>query len=400
VTETDTTGPYFDPYNLAISERPYPVYKRLRDEAPLYYNEKFDFFALSRFADVQRASVDWQTYSSSRGTVIELIKAGWPGISGMFIFEDPPIHDLHRGIVARVFNPKRVAELEPKIRAFCAESLDPLVGGAGFDFVKDLGAHMPMRTIGMLLGIPESDQAEIRASYDESFTVGEHGAKEIKLEELLGLGDNLTQYIDWRIEHPSDDLMSDLLQAEFDDEFGVRRTLTRDEVVRFVGMLASAGNETTTRLIGWIGKVLAEHPDQRRQIARDRTLIPAAVEEVLRFESPSPNQARYVTKDVEHYGRRVPEGSAIILLTSAANHDERVFEDAERFDIHRTFHQHVAFGYGVHFCLGAALARLEGRVALDEVLDRWQDWEVDWSRAKQSPSSTVRGWETLPVITP
>ncbi len=250
----------------------------------------------------------------------------------MFIFEDPPIHDLHRGIISRVFTPRRVAELEPKIRAYCAETLDPLVGTGGFDWVKDIGAHMPMRTIGMLLGIPEDDQAEIRAAFDDTFAEGEHGAAEIDMGDLLGLGNNLVEYIDWRIDHPSDDLMTELLRAEFEDEHGVRRTLTRDEVIRFVGLLASAGNETTTRLIGWIGKVLADHPEARKEIAEDRSLIPGAIEELLRFESPSPTQARYVTTDVEHHGETVPAGSAILLLTASANHDEREFEDPERFD--------------------------------------------------------------------
>jgi cytochrome P450 len=395
---TETTAPYFDPYDLEIGARPYPVYKRLRDEAPLYYNEKFDFFALSRFADVEKASVDWRTYSSAKGTAIELIKADFPGIPGMFIFEDPPIHDLHRGVLSRVFTPRRMAELEPKVRAYCGEALDPLVGADGFDFVKDLGSHMPMRTIGMLLGIPESDQTAIRARYDDSFEEGEHGAREVEVEDIFGLGDALIEYIDWRVDHPSDDLMTELLRAEFTDEHDVTRTLTREEVIQYVGLLAAAGNETTTRLIGWTGKVLAEHPDQRREIAADRSLVPNAIEELLRFESPSPNQARYVTADVELHGQTVAEGSAVMLLTSSANRDEREFEDPDRFDIHRQIKHHVAFGYGVHFCIGAALARLEGRLALDEVLDRWTDWEVDWGNAKQSPSSTVRGWETLPVF--
>ena len=165
--------------------------------------------------------------------------------------------------------------------------------------------------------------------------------------------------------------MTELLQAEFEDVTGTRRRLTRAEVLNYVNLVAAAGNETTTRLIGWAGKLLAEHPDQRRELVEDRSLVPNTIEELLRYESPSPVQARYVTKDVEHYGEAVPEGSVIILLTAAANRDEREFPDADRFDIHRKIGHHVAFGYGVHFCLGAALARLEGRIALDEVLQRF-----------------------------
>jgi cytochrome P450 len=214
-----------------------------------------------------------------------------------------------------------------------------------------------------------------------------------------GANDGFADYIDWRADHPSDDLMTDLLQAEFEDETGAVRRLSREEVLGYVNLIAAAGNETTTRLIGWTGKVLAEHPDQRRQLAEDRSLIPNAIEELLRYESPSPVQARYVTKDVEHHGQSVPAGSAILLLNASANRDERKFPDADRFDIHRNVDAHLAFGFGIHFCLGSALARLEGQVALDEILQRFPTWDVDWDHAVQARTSTVRGWEKLPVVT-
>jgi len=194
--------------------------------------------------------------------------------------------------------------------------------------------------------------------------------------------------------------MTELLRAEFEDHTGTRRRLTREEVLGYVNLLAAAGNETTTRLIGWTGKLLADHPDQRRELVEDRALIPNAIEEILRYESPSPVQARYVTKDAEHHGQVVPEGSVMVLLTASGNRDERRFPDADRFDIHRKIDHHLAFGYGIHFCLGAALARLEGRIALDEVLNRFPSWEVDRDNAVQARTSTVRGWERLPVLTP
>jgi cytochrome P450 len=209
-----------------------------------------------------------------------------------------------------------------------------------------------------------------------------------------------SEYIDWRAEHPADDVMTELLRAEFEDVTGTRRRLTREEVLNYVNLLAAAGNETTTRLIGWAGSVLAEHPDQRKELAADRSLVPNAIEELLRYESPSPVQSRYVTKDVEHYGQTVAEGSVMVLLNAAANRDEREFgPDADRFDIRRKIGHHLAFGYGVHFCLGASLARLEGRVALDEILQRFPTWEVDWDNAIAARTSTVRGWERLPVKT-
>jgi cytochrome P450 len=398
-TESDV---YYDPYDFEIDSNPYPVWKRLRDERPLYHNERYDFFALSRFDDVERASVEWRTYSSARGTVLELIKSAMEIPSGSIIFEDPPAHDLHRSLLSRVFTPRRVAALEPKIREFCARSLDPLVGSGGFDFIRDLGAQMPMRTIGMLLGIPETDQEAIRDRIDDGLRLTEGAMPDFEAQYGQGFdqGNVFAEYIDWRAKHPSDDLMTQLLEAEYDDLDGQRRRLTRDEVLNFVNLLAGAGNETTTRLIGWTGKVLADHPDQRAEIATDRSLVPQAIEEILRFESPSPVQARYVTHDVEHHGEVVPEGSVMLLLTASGNRDDRKFPHGDSFDIHRTIDHHLAFGYGIHFCLGAALARMEGRVALDEVLNRFPTWDVDTDNAVQARTSTVRGWERLPVVTP
>jgi cytochrome P450 len=399
MTATDTDL-YYDPYDFEIDADPYPIWKRLRDERPLYYNERYDFYALSRFADVERALVDWRTYSSAKGTLLELIKSGMEIPPGSIIFEDPPEHDLHRGLLSRVFTPRKMNAIEPKVREFCARSLDPLVGSGGFDFIADLGAQMPMRTIGMLLGIPEEDQEALRDKIDDGLRLEEGQMPEFDLSHAASQSEVFEEYIDWRAKHPSDDLMTDLLQAEYTDVDGVERRLTREEVLSYINLIAAAGNETTTRLIGWTGKVLAEHPDQRREIAEDRSLIPGAIEELLRYEPPSPVQARYVTADVEHHGQVVPEGSAILLLNASANRDERKFADGESFDIHRKIDHHLSFGYGVHFCLGAALARLEGRVALDEVLKRFPEWDIDTDNAVQARTSTVRGWEKLPVITP
>ena len=391
---------YYDPYDFEIDSDPYPVWKRLRDERPLYYNERYDFFAVSRFDDVDQCSKDWETYISGKGTVLELIKANIELPPGSIIFEDPPAHHIHRRLLSRVFTPRNINDLEPKIRGFCARSLDPLVERGGFDFIADLGAQMPMRTIGMLLGIPEADQEAIRDRIDNGLRLSESAMPDIDAAfgEGVNAADGFAEYIDWRATHPSDDLMTDLLNAEYEDENGATCRLTRQEVLNYVNLLAGAGNETTTRLIGWTGKVLADNPDQRRQLVEDRSLVPNAIEELLRYESPSPVQARYVTRDVEHHGQSVPAGSAILLLTASGNRDKRRFPDADRFDIHRKIDHHLAFGYGIHFCLGSALARLEGRIALDEVLQRFPSWEVDWDNAVQARTSTVRGWEKLPVV--
>jgi len=388
---------YYDPYNVDIVRDPYPVYRRLREEAPLYYNEQHDFYAVSRFDDVQQGLGDHETFSSARGGILEIIKMNLTMPSGVFIFEDPPLHTVHRGVLSSVFTPKKMNALEPKIREFCARCLEPPVGTGKFDFVADLGAQMPMRVIGMLLGIPEQDLSAVRESADARLRTE---AGQPMKEHDPGGGDMLQEYVDWRIEHPSDDLMTQLLNSEFTDETGTRRRLTREEVIIFCNVLAGAGNETTNRLIGWAGKLLAEHPEQRRQLCENPALIPGAIEEILRYEPPGPHIGRYVTRDTEFQGRKVPQGSAILFLVGAANRDERRFPDGERFDIRRpTRPPHLTFGTGIHTCIGAALTRVEGRVALEEVLKRFPEWEVEWDEAKLSPTSTVRGWETLPVRT-
>jgi cytochrome P450 len=389
----------YDPFDIEIDTDPYPTFRRLRDEAPLYYNDKHGFYALSRFDDIEQCERDWQTYISGKGSVLEVIQSGMEIPPGIILFEDPPAHTAHRGLLSRVFTPKRMNAIEPQVRAFCAATLDPLIGTGRFDFIADLAAEMPMRTIGMLLGIPEQDQVEIRDRIDAGMRLDDSGGPVPREDGDLGPldGSGFAAYIEWRAEHPSDDLMTDLLNAEFEDETGTTRRLTREEILNYVGLLAAAGNETTTRLIGWAGKVLAENPDQRAELVEDRSLLANAIEELLRYESPSPVQARSVAADVEHYGQTVPAGSVMLLVTASGNRDERRFPDPDRFDIHRKIDHHLAFGYGIHFCLGAALARLEGRVALDEVLRRFPTWEVDWDNAVQAHTSTVRGWEKLPV---
>ena len=391
---------YYDPYDFEIDRDPYPTWARMRDEVPLYHNEKHDFYALSRFADVDACFTDVDTYISGKGTVLEMIRSGFPVPPGLLLFDDNPIHDVYRDVLSRAFRAKHIAALEGQIRAFCAAALDPKVGSGGFDFIADLGAQMPMKTIGMLLGIPEQDQEAIRQSIDAGLALAEDGEANYagnngeRNQQMFG------EYIDYRMEHPSDDIMTELIQADLNLPDGTTRRLTREELLNYTGMLAAAGNETTTRLIGWTGKLLAEHPEQLAAIAADRTLIPKAIEEILRYESPSPVQSRYVTRDVEHHGVTVEAGSVMVLLNGSANRDERHFEDPDRFDIHRRIDRHLAFGYGIHFCLGGNLARLEGRIALDEVMKRFPDgWEVDYESSQQAHTSTVRGWDKLIVRT-
>jgi cytochrome P450 len=396
MSATEAAAVRYDPYDPAITANPYPIYRRLREDAPLYYNEQYDFYAVSRYDDVERGLQDRETYSSQRGNILELIKANPEYPSGVLIFEDPPLHTAHRNLLQKLFTPKRLNALEPKIRELCAQCLDPLVGADGFDFIANLGAQMPIRVIGMLLGIPEQDLQVIRSRGDE--TMRTEAGKPMEVVHSNYTGESFDEYIEWRVKHPSDDVMTELLNAEFKDEKGVTRKLARDELLTLINVLAVAGNETTNRLIGWTGKVLAEHPDQRRDLAQDLSLVPAAIEELLRYEPSGPHSCRYVTRDVEFYGKKVAAGSVLMLLLGAANRDDRRFPDGDRFDIRRPPQAHLTFGYGIHACLGRVLARLEGRIALEEVLKRFRDWEVDYPNAALSPTSTVRGWDTLPVF--
>jgi cytochrome P450 len=387
---------YYDPFDFEIDDDPYPAWKRLRDEAPLYYNEEYQFYALSRYEDVARELPNWDTYRSGRGTTMDVITSGIELPPGVILFEDPPLHDLHRHLLSKVFTPRRMAEIEPLTRQFCMRALDPLIGSGRFDFIEDIGAMVPMRTIGYLLGIPEQGQQRIRDKTDRALGIKEGTANVVTADTFEKSYQMFVDYIEWRAEHPSDDLMTQLLNAEIEEVDGTRRPLSRTEVLLYTSMIAGAGNETTTRLIGFIGQLLSDHPDQRGQLVDDFCLIPRAIEEVLRYEAPSPVQARYVAHDVDCHGQTIPEDSVMLLLNGSANRDERHFPDADRFDIHRSG-GHLSFGQGLHFCLGSALARMQARVVLEEVLKRWPDWEVDYDNAAMAHTSSVRGWGKLPV---
>jgi cytochrome P450 len=398
MTVDATRDVYYDPWDVALNADPYPMFKRFRDEAPLYYNDAHDFYAVSRFEDVNKVLVDYKTFSSARGVVLEILKSGMEIPPGMLIFEDPPIHDIHRNLLARVFTPRKINALEPAIREFTARCLDPLGGGDRIDFVKDLGSVMPRRVVGMLFGIPEDYQKRVQEDGDKRVRTERGGQMTDNADGALTDGQVFAEFIDWRADHPADDLTTELLEAEFEDETGTTRRLRREELLIFMNVVAVAGAETTTRLIGWTGKLLSDHPDQRRLLCGERSLLPGAIEEILRFEAPALQAARYVTRDAEFHGRVVPEGSAILTLIEAANRDERRFGDnAEIFDVTRAPRQHLTFGVGAHYCLGNALARIEGRVALDEILNRFPDWEVDLDAAVFSSSSAVRGWDSMPA---
>jgi cytochrome P450 len=388
---------YWDPYDYELHVDPYPTWKRLRDEAPAYYNDKLDFWALTRYEDVKAASVD-PNLISGRGTQLELIEnpEAFEAVRSMMIFMDPPDHTHMRALASRVFTPRRVAQLEGQVRDLCARYLDPAVGSDGFDVVADFGAKLPMMVISAFLGVPEEDRDAIRVLADLQLARDED-EKEFRTEPLLVMVQYFAAAVAIRRVSPRDDFITALSNTELAEEDGSTRPLTDDELVRFITLLSIAGNETVARLIGWAGATLARFPDQRQLLVDDPSLIPNAVEELLRFEPPSPVQFRYADGDVTYGGKVIHAGSKVALLTGSAGRDERQYPDADRFDVRRKIDGHVTFGYGAHYCLGAALARLEGRVAVEELLRRFPAWDVDWDRAEMIHTSSVRGWDHLPI---
>jgi cytochrome P450 len=315
----------------------------------------------------------------------------------MMIFMDPPGHDELRRLVSRAFTPRRVAALEARARQLCARFLDPQREGKGFEYVEEFAAKIPTMIIGALLGVPDDDQDQLRIWGDRMLRFDPDGMSAEKLDAFQKFSAYMEALVTDRTRTPRDDMISDLIAAEITREDGSTRRLDHHEVMAFFTLLEIAGSETTARLLGWAAVLLARHPEQRTKLRADRAVVPNAVEELLRYEPPSPIQARFVTRPVEWHGHTVPAGSKIALLTGSAGRDEREYDDPDRFDVERSFDRHVTFGYGVHFCLGANLARLEARVVLEETLDRLPDWHVEESEVELVRTSTVRGPVRVPI---
>ncbi len=389
---------YWDPFDTDLDTDPYETWRRMRDEAPLYRNDRYDFWALTRFADVEAAHRDAKTFCSGHGTVLELMNPEpYPG--GQMIFMDPPDHTRLRALVSRAFTPRRIEALEERIRELSADFLDRLSGRDSFDYVQDFAVYLPSMVISSLLGVPLGDQEMLRKLIDQVFHIepGVGMINDVSLTAQIEINSYIRSQLEECLARPRDDMLTDLSVAEI-DEGGVTRALTVAEAADFANLLISAGTETVARLLGWASVILAEHPDQRAELAADASLLPNAVEELLRYEAPSPVQGRWTTREVELHGVVLPAGSKVLLLTGAAGRDERAYPGAERFDIHRNFDLHMSFGYGIHFCLGAALARMEGRIALEETLKRYPEWEVDHPHVVRLHTSTVRGFAQVPIL--
>jgi hypothetical protein len=387
-------GVDYNPFGFAVHGDPYAVYRELRDDAPAYWNEGLEFWALSRFDDVLEGFRDLDVYSSANGVALE--NRGRVNHDFRQMIEmDPPEHTAFRKLVSRVFTGRRVAELEGQVRGVVNRYLDDIAPLGSADLIASVSGPVPMDVISMMLGIPESDRPELRRLADK-LMIREDGKIEMPPEAVEGAA-GLVGYFGTDLHERRttrrEGLISDLLDLEVDG-----RSLDEQELLGFCILFVIAGHETTTKLLANAIELLAQHPDQRARLIDDPTLIPDAVEEVLRFRNSTQYMHRTLTRDVELHGETMHAGDSVLLVIGAANHDEREFgSTAEQFDIDRRPERHLAFGYGAHFCLGAALARLESKVALEEIHRRIPDYVVDYDRAVRFHSGNVAGWTSLPI---
>ncbi len=391
----------FDPFSTDFFNGAYDTYRRLRDEAPVYYNAKWDFWALTRYADVAPATKDHERYSSAKGATLDMVKAHDDAIPlpKVIISMDPPEHEKMRKLVSKVFTPRAIAALEGMVREKvyeCVEALDP----RAFDVVADFSALFPNEVITTMLGVPKEDREQIRHWLDLLLLrrPGEIATTKEGYEASMNTGIYYYNLIRQRRAHPQDDMISRLIETEIERD-GVVEKLTDVDISGFATLLGGAGAETVTKLVGNAMVAFADFPDQWRKLREDRSKIPAAVEELLRYEAPSQYQVRTATRDVTYYGTTIPADSAVLLVTGSATRDERMFDDPDRLDIDRERKMgfNLAFGYGVHSCLGAALARMECRIALEALLDIIPDYEVDRSGLSRVAMSNVCGWSNVPV---
>jgi len=391
----------FDPFSNEYFDDPTEIYRRLRDEAPVYFNEHYGFYALSRFTDVVAAHRDWQGMSSAHGIELstltrdpEMVKA-----LGMIIMMDPPEHDRFRALVSRVFTPRAVVALEPMIREVITGLLDDLEGRSSFDVVADFSAQFPVEIISRMLGVPAGERQHIRHWLDltlhrEPGEMDPTHEGQTALLELAGFFHDLSKE---KRAHPGDDMLTRLTQVTVDRGDGVETGLSDNEIAGFATLIGGAGAETVTKLIANAVVLFADHPDQWRWVVADHERIPGAVEEILRLLPPSQYQGRYSLEDREYEGGTIPAGHPVLLITGAATRDPRAFDRPDELDIDRPASIALGFGHGVHSCLGAALARMESRIAIAELASRWTRFEVDTAGLRRVNMSNVAGYSSVPV---
>ncbi|MBM4383339.1 MAG: cytochrome P450 [Deltaproteobacteria bacterium] len=386
----------YDQFSYEQDEDPYPVYARMRDEAPTYYNARQNFFALTRFDDVLAALVDSETYSSLNGTSLEFMDTPKPD-SGLIIFMDPPRHSRYRNLVSKAFTPRSMAEIEPEVRRIACAHLDALAGRSELDLVGDFTSRLPMDVISALLGIPESDRREVQRK--SNLMLHREPGNPLPTQEAIAASGELLAYISKLIAErrarPQDDLLTRLTQVEVADERGELSRLDDSDVRMFFVLLATAGNETVMKLLATMLHELWRRPDQRDVLVREPRWIANAVEEALRFDPPSQYQGRVTTRDVALHGVTIPKGAKVALVNGASGRDPRKYADPDAFDVRREIDLHLGFGYGRHVCLGAHLARMESRIGIEEFLRRFPRYEV--TSTARMHSSNVRGFKSVGV---
>jgi cytochrome P450 len=396
----------FDPYSQAFFEDPWDVYRWLRDEAPAYHNEDLGFWAVSRYDDCVEVHRDVATFTSTRGVSLDQLRSATFGNvaasgSASIIMMDPPMHERMRKLVNRAFTPRRIAEWEPVVQRVIGGFLDALDGAASFDAVVDVSGPFPVEVICEIVGVPGGDRQQIRHWVDSMLEreIGNPFPTDAGIEASI----NLTAYMEALIAdkrgHPSDDMIGHLLEAEVEREDGTLERLDDVEVARFILLLTAAGAETVTKLVGNGVMTFAEHPDQLARLQADPSLAGSAVEEVLRWRAPSQYQGRFALHDREFHGHTIPAGSPVLVVTGAANRDPRAYDDPDRFDITRDGPLGITFGHGIHYCIGAHLARLEGTTAFTEMYRRWPDLQVDLDGVRYVHMANVAGPASVPVTT-
>jgi len=387
----------YNPYSSVTQHNPFPIYRWLRDEQPVYHNEQVGFWALSRYDDVLAASLDPDTFLSGHGMTIEGLDAG----NDILINKDQPEHTWHRRLVSRAFTPMAVAEQEANIRRTCRALLAVARGRGHLDLIDDFALQLPIMVICELLGIPEDARGTIHDRSSRMLAMSATDGPPVLSDDVvaasLELAVQMLEVVEHRAQHPGDDIITVLLQAEVLDDDGAVWQLTHEQVASRVVELVVAGHETTAKLIGNLVVALAWYPEQRAELLAHPSLAGRAVEEALRWDGPSHYQGRWVERDVELHGVIIPADSRVVLLTGAASHDDREFEDPELFDLHREIGRNLALGWGIHLCLGQALARLETRIAIQELLAVAPDYRLLDDGVARAPSGQVRGHDHLPI---
>ncbi len=389
----------FDPFSRDFFDDPYDTYADLREHAPCYYSEQYDFYALSRFDDVVNAHRDHATFSSTHGQTYEQLKSGEPAQLGSIISMDPPEHTRYRKLVSRSFTPRSIGNYEGLVREIISGYLDPLMGRRQFDILEEFAAPFPVEIISTILGVPPEDRQQIRHWTDAMLHREEGSAmgSQASAEAGMAQGMYLFQLSQQKRAEPADDMLSALIDAEVETEDGELTHLDDAEIAGLGTLLAAAGSETVTKLVGNAMVLFHRHPDQWAMVLDDPSVLGTAVEEILRYWAPSQYQGRYSMVDSEWHGVTIPKHKPVFLITGAANRDPRRYDDPDKFDITRDPGLAVGLGHGLHVCLGAALARLESRVAIEEIARRWPAFEVNEEGLRRVQMSNVAGYSSVPI---